>query len=196
MTAPADSPDDFIPTASTPQDCIAQLLQYIGEDTDREGLRETPNRVIRSYAELFSGYSQKPEEVMKTFTEGACNEMVLLKNVEIYSMCEHHMLPFFGKAHVAYIPNGRVLGVSKLARLLEIYCRRLQIQERIGNQVTSALMHYLRPAGAACVIEAKHMCMCCRGVEKQESMMVTSSLEGCFRKSANTRLEFFNLIRG
>jgi len=179
-----------------PTDAIVRLLQYIGEDPDREGLRDTPKRVIKSYGEIFSGYKKDPAEVMTTFEDGACDELVLLKDIEFVSYCEHHMLPFIGKAHIAYVPDGRVIGVSKLARVLEIYAHRLQIQERLTKQVTAALMEHLQPKGAACVIESKHLCMVCRGVQKQNSVMVTSSLEGVFRSDASSRAEFMSMIRG
>lgn len=178
-----------------PVDNVRRLLEYIGEDPKREGLQETPQRVIRSYETLFGGYKQKPEDVMKIFEDGACDEMVLLKNVEFGSTCEHHMLPFFGKAHIAYIPNGKVIGISKLARILEIYARRLQIQERIGQQVTDCLMEFLKPKGAACVLQAQHLCMVCRGVQKQNSIMITSSLTGVFLEHAQTRSEFISMIK-
>lgn len=174
---------------------VRDLLFHIGENPDREGLLETPARVAKSWDELFAGYKQDPAEVMKTFEDGACDEMVLLKDIEFYSMCEHHMLPFFGKAHVAYIPHGKVIGISKLARVLEIYSRRLQIQERLCQQVTQALAQHLQPKGAACVIEAQHFCMVCRGVNKQNSTMVTSSLWGAFR-DPEPRAELFSLIKG
>jgi len=174
---------------------IRQIIQYIGEDVNREGLIETPKRVLRSFGALFAGYSQHPEDIMKTFEEETFDQMILLKDIELYSTCEHHLLPFYGKAHIAYIPNGRVLGVSKLARLLEIYARRMQIQERIGKQVTESLMKYLKPLGAACVIEAQHFCMKARGIEKQNSIMVTSSLQGIFMERPEVRKEFFDMIR-
>lgn len=180
---------------SGPEDAVTRLLQYIGEDPNREGLKETPKRVVNSYAEMFAGYKQDPKEIIKTFEDGVCDEMVLLKNCEFSSFCEHHMLPFIGKAHIAYIPKERVIGVSKLARLLEIYSRRLQIQERLSQQITKALMDYLQPLGAACVLEASHLCMQCRGVRKQDSLMVTSSLLGVFRDPA-VRAELFSLIKG
>jgi len=180
----------------SPSENIRRLLQYIGEDPEREGLKETPVRVIRSYDTLFGGYKQKPEDVIKMFEDGACDEMVLLRNCEFTSCCEHHMLPFIGKAHIAYIPNKRVIGVSKLARLLDIYTRRLQIQERIGQQVTECLMTYLKPKGAACVLEAQHSCISCRGVQKQNAVMVTSSLTGAFRDDPRTRAEFFAMVKG
>lgn len=178
-----------------PEQLITQLLKYIGEDTSREGLQETPARVIKSFKRLYGGYNRDPKDVMKTFSEGACNEMVLLKDISFHSTCEHHMLPFTGVAHIAYIPNGKVIGVSKLARLLEIFARRLQIQERIGEQVTSALMDHLKPLGAACVLEASHSCMTARGVEQQTSTMVTSSLTGVFKEKTKARNELMRLIR-
>ncbi len=177
------------------EDAVIRQLQFIGEDPTREGLRETPSRVVRAWGELFAGYKTDPASVCKTFSDGACDEMVLLKNCEFYSTCEHHLLPFFGKAHIAYIPDGKVIGVSKLARLLEVYARRLQIQERLGQQVTKALVDNLMPKGAACVLEAQHFCMTSRGVQKQDSVMITSSLTGVFRDKPEARAEFMGLIR-
>lgn len=177
-------------------DHVVRLIEFIGDDPNREGLVDTPRRVAESYKELFSGYDLTPSEVLKTFEEPDCSEMVLLRDIEMYSTCEHHMLPFFGKAHIAYIPKkDAVVGISKLARLLEVYARRLQIQERIGHQVTNALMAELDPLGAACVIEARHFCMTCRGVGKQDSVMVTSSLKGVFFDKPEVRAEFMGLIR-
>lgn len=179
------------------EDVVIRQLQYIGENPDREGLQETPSRVIRSWKEIFSGYGQDPKEIIKTFDAEKYDELVLLKDIEMYSMCEHHMLPFFGKAHVAYIPQDKkkIIGASKLARLVEIYSRQLQTQERIAKQVTAALMQHLKPLGAACIIEAQHLCMRMRGVGKQNSTMVTSSLEGVFREKIETRNELMGLIR-
>lgn len=174
-------------------DSIVRLLQYIGENPQREGLLETPARVIKAYDEMFSGYKTDPKSIIKVFEEGACDEMVLLKNIEFYSVCEHHMLPFFGTAHVAYIPNGKIVGLSKLARLVDIFSRRLQVQERLTVQITETLDELLQPAGSACVIEAQHFCMLCRGVRKQNSSMVTSSLTGAFRQPA-VRAEFFSMV--
>ena len=156
---------------------VSSLLNLIGEDPDREGLKETPERFLKSFKFLCGGYKIDPLSVIKTFSSETYNEMILLKNIEMYSLCEHHLLPFFGQAHIAYIPNGKVIGVSKLARLLDIFSRRLQIQERIGEQVTTSLMDGLDAVGAACVIEANHLCMRMRGVEKQNSIMITSSLK-------------------
>lgn len=174
---------------------IKQILFEIGEDPDREGLLDTPKRVVKSWYELFAGYAQDPEDHLTVFEAGTYDQIVLLKDIEMYSTCEHHMLPFIGKAHVAYIPNKKVIGISKLARLLETYARRLQIQERIGEQVTKALMEHLQPKGAACVIEARHLCMCARGVGKQNSVMTTSSLKGSFIEEKDARAELFSLIK-
>ena len=174
---------------------VVRLIEYIGENPNREGLQETPSRVIRSFEKLYGGYQQKPEDILKVFEEDSCDEFVLLKDIEFYSTCEHHMLPFHGKAHIAYIPNGKVIGISKLARLLEIFARRLQIQERIGQQVTSALEQLLSPLGSACILEAQHFCMTSRGVEKQNSIMVTSSLTGVFQSEHEARAELMSLIK-
>jgi len=179
-----------------PTQNVRRLIEYIGDDPNREGLEETPIRVIRSYEKLFSGYKQEPTDIIKVFEDDDCDEMVILKNIQFYSTCEHHMLPFFGKAHIAYIPDKRVIGVSKLIRILEIYTRRLSIQERIGQQVTNTLQTCLCPRGAACVLEAQHFCMTARGVEKQDSIMITSSLTGAFKKSTEARNEFLKMIRG
>lgn len=179
-----------------PEENIRRVLEYIGEDPNREGLVETPKRILRSYDRLFGGYKKNAKDLMKVFQDGACNEMVVLKNIRFYSTCEHHMLPFFGVAHVAYIPNGKVVGVSKLARLVDMYARRMQIQERIGTQVVDTLMKELGAKGAACIIEAQHMCMTARGVENQTAKMVTSALRGAFLENTNTRMEFMQMIRG
>ena len=177
------------------QENITRILQYIGEDPSREGLRDTPNRVVKSWDKLFEGYNKDPKDIFTCFESDGYNQIVLLKNIEVFSTCEHHMLPFFGKAHVAYIPSGKVIGISKLARLVDIFARRLQIQERIGEQVTDALMEYLNPMGAACIIEAKHMCMTMRGVEKQNSIMTTSSLKGVFLNDSSAKNELIQLIK-
>ena len=176
-------------------DSVLRQLQFLGEDVNREGLKETPARVVKSWKKLYGGYNEKPENTLKIFKEDSSDEIILLKNIEIYSTCEHHMLPFFGKAHIAYIPNGKVVGISKLARLLEIYTRRLQIQERIAEQITTALMKHLNPLGAACIIEAQHFCMMSRGIEKQNSSMTTSSLKGVFLNKQECRAELMGLIR-
>lgn len=178
-----------------PHDNIRRIIQFIGDDPKRSGLLETPDRVVRSYAELFSGYTAKEEDVFKTFDD-TCDEMVVFKNIEFYSTCEHHMLPFAGRATIGYIPNGKVIGASKIARLLEVFARRLQIQERLTTQVTTALDKHLEPLGSACVLEATHLCMTCRGVAKQHSSMVTSSLTGAFRKDPSARAEFYSFYNG
>lgn len=178
-----------------PRDLVKYILIAIGEDPNREGLLKTPDRVVRSWNEIFGGYKIDPASVFTTFDADGYNELVLLKNIEFYSTCEHHMLSFSGRAHIGYIAKDRVVGISKLARLLDIYARRLQIQERIGQQVTAAIMKYLNPEGAACIIEAEHLCMRCRGVEKQNSIMVTNSLTGVFLTESSARAELMSLIR-
>lgn len=183
---------------------VIRQLQYIGEDPNRKGLLETPKRVVKAWDEMFAGYNQNPEDVFKIFDEDDPEEnqiggLIYLKQIEFFSTCEHHLLPFYGEAHIGYVPNGPVIGISKLARLLDIYARRAQIQERIGEQVTSALMKYLRPLGAACVIEAKHLCIACRGVKKQHSIMGYSSMKGIFLDKdvagMAARTEFMSLIK-
>jgi GTP cyclohydrolase I len=174
---------------------VRSILQLIGEDPAREGLLETPERVVRSWDKLYGGYRMDPAEILRRRFCQKCDEMVLLKDIEFYSTCEHHMLPFFGKAHVAYLPDGgRVVGVSKLARLVECFARRLQIQERLTNQVASAITEHLQPLGVGVVVQAQHMCMTSRGVEKQNSIMVTSSLQGVFREDEKARREFLGFI--
>lgn len=173
---------------------IVRLLEYIGEDPTREGLKDTPARVLHSYEKLFGGYKMKPEEIIKVFKDDSCDEMVLVKNMEFFSTCEHHMLPFYGKAHIAYIPNGQVIGVSKLGRILEMYSRRLQIQERLCQQVTELIDKEVKPLGSACILEAQHHCMTARGIEKQHSIMVTSSLTGSFKNKPETRNELLKMI--
>src|ERR1700738_1647357 len=175
-------------------DALRVILKYIGEDPDREVLKETPNRICNSYAELFAGYHQNPTDVFKTFEDGACDEMVILRGIEVVSFCEHHMLPFLGVAHIGYLPDGKIIGLSKLARLIDVFAKRLQVQERLTTQVTGALMEHLNPKGAGCVIEAAHSCMSCRGVRKQQSVMITSSLVGAFRDDPTTRSEFLQFI--
>lgn len=184
--------------ACGPLDNIRRILQHIGDDPEREGLRETPLRVMKSHQHLFSGYGKDPADVMKVFEDGGedYDQMVLLKDIEFFSTCEHHMQPFFGRAHIAYIPDKKVLGISKLARLLEVFSRRLQIQERLTTQVADALMEHLEPKGAAVIIEAKHFCMVARGVEKQNSVMTTSALRGAFMTDATARSEFMSMVKG
>lgn len=174
---------------------VKNILLSVGEDPTREGLLDTPKRVVKSWNELYKGYNQKTEDILTVFSSDGYNQIVLLKDIEVYSMCEHHMLPFIGKAHVAYIPNKKIVGISKLARLVDIYARRLQIQERIGQQVTDDLMRLLDPKGAACIIEAQHLCMLMRGVNKQNSVMVTSSLKGVFLTDFSAKEELMKLIK-
>ena len=172
---------------------IYKMIQYIGDDPARQGLEETPKRVVKSWGTIFGGYKQNPEDILKTQFAADYDEMVVLKDIEFYSTCEHHMLPFFGKAHVAYLPDGKVVGISKLARLVEIYARRLQIQEKLTTQIAQSIMDILNPIGCGVVMEAKHFCMVCRGVEKQNSNMVTSALKGEFQKD-EVKQEFLKLI--
>lgn len=171
-----------------------EILKLIGEDPEREGLLETPRRVGKSMQFLTQGYDQHPEEILKSamFKEDY-KEMVIVKNIEVYSMCEHHMIPFIGKAHVAYIPNGYITGLSKIARVVEAFARRLQVQERLTTQIKDCLQDTLNPLGVAVVIEAKHLCMAMRGVQKQNSVTTTSDFTGAFRKK-ETREEFIHLI--
>ena len=193
LIAPAASPE----TAPEPmQEHVAAILREIGEDPAREGLLKTPARVARALRELTAGYAQDVEEILgQAFFTEAYDEMVIVKDIEIYSLCEHHLLPFFGKCHVAYLPNGKILGLSKIARLVDIYARRLQVQERLTTQIADTLMQALAPKGVGVVIEARHLCMTMRGVEKQHSVAITSAMLGTFRKDVATRTEFLNLIR-
>ena len=177
------------------EDLVKQTLLELGEDPDREGLIKTPERVARSLEFLTRGYQQDIDEVIHgaIFTQD-CDDMVIVKDIEFYSLCEHHMLPFFGKCHIGYIPKGRVFGVSKLARLVDVFARRLQIQERMTQQIAQQIFEIIEPEGVGVVVEAQHLCMRMRGVEKQNSQMVTSSMLGSFRKETATRMEFLSLI--
>ncbi|HEX3817071.1 MAG TPA: GTP cyclohydrolase I FolE [Chthoniobacterales bacterium] len=174
---------------------FGQLLEAVGEDREREGLLKTPGRAARSFEFLTQGYRQSVEDVVNgAIFHSDANEIVMVKDIELYSMCEHHLLPFIGRAHVAYIPNGKVIGLSKVARIVDVFARRLQIQEQLTTQIAEALMNALHPTGVAVVIEAKHLCMMMRGVEKQNSVMKTSSLRGVFKDDARTRSEFLSLL--
>jgi len=174
---------------------VENLLRALGEDPSREGLRKTPARVAESMRYLTSGYAKDVKEVLNeaVFTE-QYDEMVVVKDIELYSLCEHHLLPFFGKAHVAYLPAGKIIGLSKVARLVDVFARRLQVQERLTTQIAEALQEALQPAGVAVVVEAYHFCMMMRGVEKQNSKAVTSCMLGDFRTRRETRGEFLQLL--
>ena len=178
------------------QEIIRQLLSKIGEDPSREGLLATPRRVERAMTFLTSGYQADVDAIINDalFTVDY-NEMVIVKDIDFYSLCEHHLLPFFGKCHVAYIPNGRVVGLSKIPRLVDVYARRLQVQERLTNQIAATILEKVTPLGVAVVVEAQHLCMSMRGVEKQNSVAVTSAMLGAFRNDARTRAEFLELLK-
>lgn len=176
---------------------IRSILEQIGEDPTREGLLKTPERVEKSYQFLTRGYTQNLDDVINgAIFHEECDDMVIVRDIEFYSLCEHHMLPFFGKCHIGYIPRGKVLGVSKLARITDMFARRLQLQERLGCQIADAVNQVLEPEGVGVVIEGQHLCMLMRGVQKQNSIMTTSAMLGSFRKEESTRLEFLKLIKG
>lgn len=190
---PSDSQVDGDPVVG--ERLIRDLLTFIGEDPNREGLRATPGRVVRSYKELFGGYAKDPKLILGTTFEAAgYNQIVICKDIEMFSMCEHHMIPFHGKVHIGYVPGARVVGLSKLARLVEVFARRLQIQEKLTQQIADTMEEVLKPKGVMVVIKAKHMCMCARGVSKQHSEMVTSAIKGVFDEGS-ARAEFMELIR-
>ena len=173
-----------------------QMLEAVGEDPTREGLLKTPSRAARAFEFLTNGYRQDLNAIVnQAIFHSDASEIVLVKDIELYSMCEHHLLPFIGKAHVAYIPNGKVIGLSKVARIVDVFARRLQIQEQLTTQIADALMTALHPSGVGVVIEAKHLCMMMRGVEKQNSVMTTSCLLGSFKEDARTRSEFLALLK-
>jgi len=175
---------------------VRSMLEAIGEDPDREGLRRTPLRVAKALDFLTSGYEQSAEEIIKKAVfEEDVKEMVIVRDIEFYSMCEHHMLPFFGHAHVGYLPNGKVVGLSKVARVVDVFARRLQVQERLTNQVADAMMEHLGAHGVAVVMEASHTCMMMRGVQKQRSTTVSSAMRGAFENDPRTRAEFMSFIR-
>jgi len=182
--------------SATFEELIEEILVRLGEDTHREGLLRTPVRVAKAFQFFTRGYGEDPEALLKSALFSVTyDEMVIVKDVEVFSLCEHHMLPFFGKVHVAYIPNGRVIGLSKIPRLIEIFSRRLQIQERLTTQIAETIQKVIEPQGVGVVIEARHLCMMMRGVEKQHSAALTSSMLGCFRDGQQTRQEFLSLIR-
>jgi len=183
-------------TSASFEELVREMLVRLDEDPQREGLLRTPERVHKAFEFLTRGYNEDPEAMLKNalFTV-TYDEMVIVKDVEMFSLCEHHMLPFFGKVHVAYIPNGKVIGLSKIPRLIETFSRRLQIQERLTKQIAETIQEVIQPQGVGVVIEARHLCMMMRGVEKQHSAAVTSSMLGCFRDEHETRTEFLSLIR-
>ena len=183
-------------TSATYEELVREMIVRLGEDPDREGLSRTPARVEKAMRFLVKGYKEDPEALLRKalFTVGY-DEMVIVKDIEMFSLCEHHLLPFFGKVHVAYIPNGKVIGLSKIPRLIEAFSRRLQIQERLTTQIAEAIQNAIEPQGVGVVIEARHLCMMMRGVEKQHSSAVTSSMLGSFRSEEETRTEFLSLIR-
>ncbi len=175
---------------------FAKIIESIGEDLNRDGLRDTPKRAAKAFEFLTQGYRQSLDEIVNNaLFESACNEMVVVNDIELYSMCEHHMLPFIGRAHVAYIPQGKVLGLSKVARIVDMYARRLQIQETLTTQIANTVMQVTGAIGCGVIIEAKHLCMMMRGVEKQNSVMRTSAMLGSFRSDASTRAEFLALLK-
>ncbi|MEA2679868.1 MAG: cyclohydrolase [Candidatus Binataceae bacterium] len=179
------------------EEAVRVILRHCGEDPEREGLARTPTRVAKAFAFLTRGYGEDPKVAINgaLFTEEDYQEMILCKNLDFYSLCEHHLLPFFGKAHVAYLPNRRIVGLSKIARMVEIFARRLQVQERLTTQIAHTIMSEIEPLGVAVVLEAEHLCMRMRGVEKQNSYVTTSAMLGVFRTNQETRQEFMNLLR-
>ena len=186
--------EDGLSEVST-EEMYREILNRLGENPDRQGLLATPRRVEKSLAFLTKGYNEDPTMILRgALFDEDYNEMVIVKDIEIFSLCEHHMLPFFGKVHVAYIPKGKVIGLSKIPRLVEVFSRRLQIQERLTRQIADAIQDAIAPQGVGVVIEARHLCMMMRGIEKQHSSTVTSSMQGCFRQK-ETRAEFLSLVR-
>lgn len=178
------------------QELLREILRRIGDDPDREGLQQTPNRIVRSWQELYAGYAQCAEDILVTqFQAEQYDEMVLLRDIEFFSTCEHHMLPFSGKAHIAYLPGEKIVGLSKLARLTNMYARRLQVQERLTCQIAADLQRVLQPMGVAVMVEATHQCMCSRGVAKQNGKMVTWCLLGAFKENLASRTEFLTLVK-
>ena len=181
-------------SAASFEDLVAEMILRLGDDPEREGMRKTPKRVAKSLAFLTEGYHKRPQEVGgDALYEQSHQNMVLVKDIEVYSLCEHHLLPFFGKAHIAYIPDGHILGLSKLARLVEVYARRFQVQERLTEQIAQAVWETTRPQGVAVVVEAYHLCMMLRGVQKQNSKTITSAMKGAFLEDQRTRDEFLRL---
>jgi GTP cyclohydrolase IA len=185
------------PTADPLCETIRRMLIHLGEDPEREGLLDTPERLARSLRFLTSGYQTRVEDVVKQALYSVTyDEMVIVKDIEVFSMCEHHLLPFFGKCHVAYLPNKRVIGLSKIPRIVDMFARRLQIQERLTHQIATTIQESIRPQGVGVVMEARHLCMMMRGVEKQHSQAITSTMLGAFREQQQTRDEFLSLVLG
>jgi GTP cyclohydrolase IA len=183
-------------TSASFEELVREMIVRLGEDPKREGLLNTPDRVHRALTQLTRGYQEDPETLLRgALFSVNYDEMVIVKDIEVFSLCEHHMLPFFGKVHVAYIPNGKVIGLSKIPRLVEVFSRRLQVQERLTTQIAETIQNTIEPLGVGVVIEARHLCMMMRGVEKQHSSAVTSSMLGAFRDARETREEFLSLIR-
>lgn len=181
-------------SAASFEDLVAEMILRLGDDPEREGMRKTPKRVAKSLAFLTEGYHKRPQEVVgDALYEQSHQNMVLVKDIEVYSLCEHHLLPFFGKAHIAYIPDGHILGLSKLARLVDVYARRFQVQERLTEQIAQAVWETTRPQGVAVIVEAYHLCMMMRGVQKQNSKTITSAMRGAFLEDQRTRDEFLRL---
>jgi GTP cyclohydrolase I len=180
---------------STSEALVAELIKRFGDNPNREGLLDTPKRVVKSWGELYAGYDGNPATTLgTTFESSGYDQMVICKDIEMFSTCEHHLIPFIGKVHIGYVPGNRVVGLSKLARLVELYSRRLQIQEKMTQQIADSLWNVLKPKGVIVVIKAKHLCMCARGVQKQHSEMVTSAIKGIFENDS-ARSEFMGLIR-
>jgi GTP cyclohydrolase I len=196
ISAPVERAEETLETAST-QDIYRELLTRLGEDPNRDGLVRTPERMEKALKFLTRGYTMDINAVLHdALFDVDYDEMVIVKDIEFYSMCEHHMLPFFGKAHVAYVPNGKVIGLSKIARLVDVFARRLQVQERLTRQIADSITEAIKPQGVAVILEGQHLCMMMRGVEKQHSATVTSAMLGVFKTQLQTRNEFLSLVRG
>ncbi len=195
MIMDPETPKELSPSEKKVAESVYTILENIGEDPSRQGLLKTPERVAKAYSFITQGYEQDARKILRSamFDEDY-NEMVLVKDIEFYSLCEHHMLPFFGKAHIAYIPNGRIVGLSKIPRIVDVFARRLQVQERITIEIRDAIQETLEPIGVAVVIEAHHLCMQMRGVSKQNSVTATSAFSGAFLEDVKTRKEFITLI--
>ena len=189
-------PDSTALNSASTQDLYRELISRVGEDPDRDGLQNTPMRMEKSYAFLTKGYGETVEQVLRgAMFDVDYDEMVIVKDIEFYSLCEHHLLPFYGKAHVAYVPQGKVIGLSKMARVVDVFARRLQVQERLTREIAEAIEDAIQPQGVAVTLEARHLCMMMRGVEKQHSSTVTSAMLGVFKTQLQTRNEFLSLIR-